>query len=250
MSLANTDEERNLISFSFNKLIRNFDTNDRNNLINVIGSWAAALGVSKDITGIDIKMISTFITNQFGNLSLEEIEYAVSLSLANKLNCDAQLYGKGLNVAYVGNILSAYIQYKRVNLADVNYKLQNKPIEKNVITPEQKMNICKETLVICYRDWQENGNNIGILHSLYNDFKRIGLFKGCITQEDINKSVEYGKAASFDFISKYKAIGDTSNKQDSIVVQQRFARNYIIAIYFSKNSLNSILEKLTIDKFS
>ena len=92
MSLANTDEERNLISFSFNKLIRNFDTNDRNNLINVIGSWAAALGVSKDITGIDIKMISTFITNQFGNLSLEEIEYAVSLSLANKLNCFYHYY--------------------------------------------------------------------------------------------------------------------------------------------------------------
>jgi hypothetical protein len=250
MSLANTDEEKSLIEYSFNKLIRNFDTNDRNNLINVIGSWAAALGVSKDITAIDIKMISTFISNQFGNLSLQEIEYAISLSLANKLNCDSNLYGKGLNVAYIGNILSAYIQYKRVNLADVNYKIQNQEVDKTPITPEYKMNICKETLVLCYRDWEANANNIGSLNSLYNDFKRIGLFKGVITQDDINKSIDYGKRAASDFIMKYNVIGSKPDKDQSLVAQQRFARNYIIAIYFKKNSLNSILEKLTVDKFS
>jgi hypothetical protein len=234
---------------SFEKVVCELKGKDLEGLLDVIGMWAASLGVQKDITKIDIKMISTFILNQFGGISLNEIQYAIQLSLAQKLNCDSQLYGKGLNVSYVGNILNAYMIYKRASLSDVNYKLQNEYKEKEV-TSKQKMDIALETLTICYREWKEN-NKMDNLDSLYNLFRRIKLIP--INKELQEQALAYGKAQAKKFYAKHYnySLKDRIeiSKGGIDAAQKRYARNYVISEFFKKNELNSIIEKINIQQF-
>ena len=81
--MVRTREEEKLVNLSFNKLIRTLRNEELHSLNNCVGFWAATLGVVKDFTSVELKMISTFIFNQFGNLTIKEIEYAIELSLAN-----------------------------------------------------------------------------------------------------------------------------------------------------------------------
>jgi|GEM_PF-5046760 len=249
LTLTRTDAERKLVELSFEKQVGQLKGSETNSIIDLVGFWAATLGVTKDITSVDLKMVSTFIFNQFGNLTLSEIKYGIQLSVAHKLNCDPQLYGRGLSVAYVGNILSAYIEHKRSELKDLMYRLQNQNKEK-IVTPEEKMNIAKETLVMLYREWEQTKLINDPLSTIYNMLRRVKLLVP--TKEEIDDAIAHGKEATIEYLKNQKpnyAVKSQIIKEDEGILNKRFARNYIVQKYFENNALNLILEKLIIEHF-
>lgn len=245
------DEERKLINISFNKVIRRYEESELGSLLNCIGKWAAALGVTKDITSVDIKMISTFIFNQFGNLTIKEIEYAIQLSLANKLDCDAELYGRGLSVSYVGKILSAYIEYKRSELRDLNYRLQlQKDSRTKEITPKDKMDSTKETIVMVYREFEKTKLVNDPFNTIYKFIRRTKLFKP--TDEQIEQGMEFGKKMAKQENDKLYGLYPSSRKDKEVdmdLVIKKYAANYCVGIYFQENDLNLILSKINEEQF-
>jgi hypothetical protein len=251
LELAQNDEEKRLINISFQKIIRRYEERELGSLLDCIGQWAAALGVTKDITSVDVKMISTFIYNQFGNLTIKEIEYAIQLSLANKLDCDAELYGRGLSVSYVGKILSSYIEYKRSELRDLNYRLQlQKDSRTKEITPKDKMDSTKETIVMVYRDFEKTKLVNDPFNTIYNFLRKVKLLEP--TKVQIAEAMEFGKKMAKQENDKLYGMYPSSRKEKEVdidLVIKKYARNYCVGIYFEQNDLNLILSKINEEQF-
>jgi hypothetical protein len=251
LELVRTKEEEKLVNLCFSKLIRTLRNEELHTLNNCVGFWAATLGVVKDFTSVELKMISTFIFNQFGNLTIKEIEYAIELSLAGKLNCDAELYGKNLSVSYVGKILSSYVEYKRNELKDLNYRLQSKQKPQKEITAQEKMYLAKESVVLMYREYQEKKVINDPFNTTYSLLRKIKLLNP--NQEEINLAMEYGKKVALEEKDKLYSIYTTTRKQEKVDIDlliKRYARNYCVGLFFEKNELNLILEKINLEQFT
>ena len=82
-----------------------------------------------------MKTVATFINNQFGkDLTMNEVTFAFDLNSAKKLDCDTKPYTT-FNLEYVGEVLSAYKEYRKHALS-VGEKEKQRALEPPVQTIE------------------------------------------------------------------------------------------------------------------
>lgn len=142
MELAKTDEQKSLISvISSGNKISAYQKSEMGEIIELIGKWRFMVGINTTIDPIELIALSEFLQKNYGQLTVQEINLAINLSLKNVLAVDNKPYGS-FSALYVSSILNAYIDYKQkiakeINeIADLEHKKQM--LEQKSIPPPAK----------------------------------------------------------------------------------------------------------------
>lgn len=100
------------------KVIRTMDTNEsREGILRSLGVLVQAYGLEVP-TQTALSFAVDTIQKQFAAINPSEILTAAQLAAGGKLNTDARFFGK-LNLAILGEILTAYLEHKRAEAAQL-----------------------------------------------------------------------------------------------------------------------------------
>lgn len=106
------------MSTEVSKVIRTMDTSEsREGIIRSLGVLVQAYGLEVP-TQTALTFAVDTIQKQFASINPSEILTAAQLAAGGKLNTDARFFGK-LNLAILGEILTAYLEHKRSEAAQL-----------------------------------------------------------------------------------------------------------------------------------
>jgi hypothetical protein len=228
---------------------------DINSLIDVLGKWRWMSGVSsnnqdEDDVAKELVLLSKFVLSNYNNLTIEEINLAIDLSLTDKLDCDVRTYNT-FSPMYVSRILNAYKDYKKRMFKSIKERKdadENKRALISVVTPQIKMDGMIDLIKMFYEEYK----SIGVVNDYFNAvfffLKRTNRIK--LEKNVIEDAKEYGRIKSREHINSYfaNAIGDEKpNKED---IEKRFSRNYCVQVYFDTLNLEELLSQITIAEFT
>jgi len=95
-----------------NPAIRTMKTNkDLEGVIDALGKWRFFLGIKEKASKEEIIVNVQFIREHFGDLNVQDIHDATSLSIAGKLDVDNNHYGN-FGPLYIARILNAYREHR------------------------------------------------------------------------------------------------------------------------------------------
>ena len=186
-----TEEENKLVLAQYGTKI--LDLENPNALMELLGKWRYYVGIKQDPTPEEFIIISKFIRGNFGELTLEEIDLSIELSVMGKLNIDNVAYNQ-FSVLYVVNILNSYKEYRHINMLkilDSRDKEIIKEREANRYTPEYKMSNMKQLFIDQYAEYKEKGSIFDYFNSCYNFLKKNNYL--IIDKQMRDEAVEYGK---------------------------------------------------------
>jgi len=188
-----TEEDNKLVLSQYGVKISQLE--NPNALIELLGKWRYYVGIKQDPTPEEFIIISKFIKNNFSDLTLEEIDLAIELSVMGKLNMDNIAYNQ-FSVLYVTNILNSYKEYRHINMLkilDVREKELIRERELNRYTPEYKMQNMKQLFIDQYAEFKEKGVIFDYFNSCYNFLKKNNYL--IIDKQMRDDAVQYGKNA-------------------------------------------------------
>lgn len=132
----NKDQARIYDSFVKDVKIRDLNDNKKlSPLIDAVGRWRFYLGLKEEPSKEELIVNVQFIKEHFGNLSVADIDRAIQMSVAGKLDVDNECYGK-FSPIYISRILNAYSEHRNKSIQEVKIKLSKiesekpKPIDK------------------------------------------------------------------------------------------------------------------------
>ena len=256
-----------IASIEQNKL-RNYSNSseETNKFIDLIMRWKIYTGITNEINFTEFVIIFEFIRKNFGELNYTDIESAIDLSTANKLEIIKSKSDESFgyfSCAYVGRILSAYIEYRPKAIHKVKnqvdqYLLVNTKPEINY---EERILNFQNLIIEAYIEVRKTKNYTNdwgnmIFHYLYkNDFLTF-------PEEQIKRSKKYAiKEAKSDSKKEHRTLKDLvdflknkDNKEISlsdkeIILYQKkyFVIEYFLSIKSIEKIVNSVTKE-TIDK--
>jgi hypothetical protein len=151
--------------------------------------WSTYLGIeTPDAT--ELNTICNFVKEHFENFNHQDLDNAVMMVITNELNTDAEHYGK-LSIVYIHRCLKDYLSYKGSVLIKVRQQIEKqKQLEKQSISPEERIENLKKLILYGQKDKKENKTFYDFGDSLYNFIKHNKLIK--MDAEIIDKAMEYG----------------------------------------------------------
>ena len=242
-----TEEENKLVVSQYGIKIAQLP--NPNALMELLGKWRYYVGIKQDPTPEEFVIISKFIRNNFSDLTLEEIDLAIELSVMGKLNIDNIAYNQ-FSVLYVTNILNSYKEYRHINMLkilDIREKELLKEKEASRYTPEYKMENMKQLFIDQYAEYKEKGFIFDYFNSCYNFLKKNNyLF---IDKQMRDDAVKYGKEAVI--LDKDSKLGlyliKTYTKDE---MEKVYMRNYCVQKFFdSTPNINEFLNTFKIEYF-
>lgn len=246
-SWIKTEEENKLVLSQYGSKIAELE--NPNALMELLGKWRYYVGIKQDPTPEEFIIISKFIRSNFGDLTLDEIDLAIELSVMGKLNIDNVAYNQ-FSVLYVVNILNSYKEYRHINMLkilDVREKELIKEREANRYTPEYKLNNMKQLFIDQYAEFKEKGAIFDYFNSCYNYLKKNNYL--IIDKQTKEEAVEYGKRT----IKKEKdsKIGlyliKTYTKEE---MEKVYMRNYCVQKFFNTiTDINEFVKTFKLEHF-
>jgi len=91
-------------------------------LIDAVGRWRFFLGLKDEPSKEEIIVNVTFIREHFGSLAVSDIDRAIQMSVAGKLDVDNECYGK-FSPIYISRILNAYVEHRNRSIQEVKNRL-------------------------------------------------------------------------------------------------------------------------------
>lgn len=212
--------------------------------------WSTYLGIeTPDAT--ELNTICNFVKEHFENFNHQDLDNAIMMVITNELNTDAEHYGK-LSIVYIHRCLKDYSSYKGSVLIKIRQQLERqKQLEKQSISPEQRIENLKKLIQYGKKDIQDNITFNDFGDALYNFIKHNKLVK--MDNEIIKNAMDYGtkmfeeekKKVSIEKAMKsshFKTTYDLNfEKEDKI---KKFAREYVVNIWLKNLDVNSFFEKL------
>ena len=112
-----TSEEENAIVIAIEgfKQIAKAEDN-KNLLIDLVVKWRMYIGIPKADVAEELVLVAAFIYENYGFLTVPEIELAIKLSVRRKLK-DTEFHGY-FSPMYVGKVLDSYLYYRKMTMAD------------------------------------------------------------------------------------------------------------------------------------
>lgn len=246
MNFVRTVEEKAIVqSVQGSPIIGNLK--DITPLLGVVSKWRLYIGLPKEDVTEELAIVTEFIHKNFGHLTLAEIELAYNLSVMRKLD-DTEFYGS-FSPLYVGKVLSSYLYYRKITLAEAirmkeKFEMEQEEL-RNRPTPEEEAKLTKEILQDFYRKSQEVGEVADPFNICYNFLRKYKFLK--VGQEDIDEAMEYGNRA---YLTDVQKDGFLSNLEKNKEVEiKRYARNYLVKRYFDKIDIEILLSKVTPELF-
>lgn len=251
MEFIKTPDEYAMI-IAIEKSQRIADLSDLNPLLGVVSKWRLYIGVPKEDVSEELAIVVDFIFKHYGFLTIAEVELAYNLSVVNKLE-DIKFFGQ-FSPMYVGKVLSAYLYYRKMTLADPIRKKEKAQFEEeeksNKPTPQQESDLTKEIIEGFYKQWQETGSINDVFNICYNFFRKVNVRWLTVTKEDIDISMQKGKLKYQQRKQKEDAgfLGEINDNAELEI--KRHARNYLVEKYFETVDIIILLNNIKPELFA
>ena len=214
-------------------------------LLQIVGKWRLYVGLPKDDVSHELTIATDFIREQFGFLTLQEIELAYKLSVVRKLeNCDFFGYFAPI---YIGKVLSAYLYYRKMTLAEsIRRKEEHEYAEmqkKNTPTPKEEMELTKDIFKSFYEQYKKEGVISDVFNLCYKHLRQHSSFSP--DKKMVDDAMEYAK---FRVSQMDKELfRDIIKSPDNEI--KRWARNYCVQKYFDNIDINLLLDSIKEEQF-
>lgn len=246
MNFVKTNEEEALVkSIQFTPAIQTL--NDLTPLLKVVSKWRLYIGLPKEDVTEELAIVTDFIHKNYSFLTLGEIEMAYNLSAMRKLD-DSEFYGS-FSPLYVGKVLSSYMYYRKITLADAIRRKEKHEFEqeeiKNKPTPEEEAKLTKEILKDFHSKSQEIGEVADPFNICYNFLRKYNFLK--VQKHEIDEAMQFGEKMYIQNAQKNAIFSSLESNKETEV--KKHARNYIVKKYFDKTDIDILLSKVTPDLF-
>jgi hypothetical protein len=150
-----------------------------NELLKEVTTWRLHLGIREDASKEEFMLLTNFIRENYGTMSIGDIKLAYKYALTGKLGIDGEAYGK-FSPLYVSKILNAYAVYTNRIYANLKY------LKKEWETKQLKMAKEKEEQDrIANMSFEEKVENrkksiVWYYHQIRNSYKYIGDYGGVV----------------------------------------------------------------------
>jgi hypothetical protein len=236
------------------KRIAQFTNSEMAELVDVIVTWQIMLGIGNDTTDQELIFICQFIYDNFGSLTLSDINLAKKLVVSQKIRLEYTSQKK-ITAIYVSKSLNAYVEYK-TDLYNEILNAKRKHLELieskkiRILTPLEKANDFKNHCIAMYKNYEQDGWTIDFGDFFYNWMKKLNLVSDKIIPEAIayaeSKYIEDKKNPNrFQLQIKLGL-----NNVESIKFQKKkYAREYVVNTYFKNNDILDIIQKIKQEQF-
>jgi hypothetical protein len=249
---AENNEQFTIITFIENSIVLK-DLKDTNEILEIISRWKIYTGGGKEtMQPIELALIRDFILDNYGHLTLDELELAYLLAMTEKLS-DCEYFGN-FSALYVGKVLNAYLYYRKMQLADPIRK-RDKAIllekEKKKPSPEEEAKLTQEIFLGFYSENKEKGEINDVFNLCWkfvrnqikagnNDF----LHKWTNPQkEQYNEAMNYASKKLSEKENNIKNYFKIIPDKDEQI--KKIARNYCIQRYFDDiKDIQEIIKKI------
>ena len=212
-------------------------------LLQVVYKWRMYVGLPKEDNPEELAIVRDFIYENFGHLTLKEIELAYTLSVMRKLE-DCEFFGF-FSPLYVGKVLDSYLYYRKRTMADVIRRKEKFNFleleEKNKPKPEEEAKLTQEVFLDFYNQHKEGKEITDVFNICWNFLRKHKWINP--TRPEYDEAFEFAKAQSkkreLDFFD-YNKFG--LDKENEI---KKIARNYCVQRYFEKTDINLLLKNIT-----
>lgn len=223
-------------------------------LIDVLAKWRWMTGINvynqnEDEVAKELVLLAQFITSNYPNINIDEINLAINLSLTDKLDVDVRTFNT-FSPMYVSRILNAYREYKLKAFKEISERKQKEEqkviMEKNV-TPKEKMDNMIDLIRYFYDKFKENGFIDDYFNTLYSYLRKNNKINP--DKKTINEAIEYGKNKATEYINNYfedALIKDKPNREN---IEKRYARNYCVCRFFEQIDLEAFIKEIKINEF-
>ena len=236
------------------KKIGDFTREDMTKLVEIMAQWRILLGVTSDPTEQELIIICQFMYDNFKKFTLSDVRLAMNWAIAGKFDVGFVTL-KNINSYYVSRVMNAYDEYKRQifnGFMEEREKMRRRQeIDKpRPLTNQEKAETFKDFVVSMYRAYQGEGLLYDVGDSLYDWIKRTGQLNP--NKQEIQEAVEYGRRRFNEEMQEKNLKNllteafDKKSKEDQ---QRKYAREYIIRLYFERMTLGEILRKIDVSQF-
>ena len=246
-----TKDEAELMEVSSQTKLSIMNKEEAETLIEIIGKWGFYLGISNKMNSEDILLICRFIKDTFGNLTLAELNLAMSLNMKGKLG-KIDFFGQ-LSPIYISNLLNAYMEYKKENLRDLYGRAETKPPKADVpkMSKEEEHKMILDAISYEYEKFK-SGKQVDDFFSIIYDFlEKTNRLK--ITEEIIKNAENHAKnCVERDRNKSASTFGDILKRayvRDEESALSGYKKNYILTKLFSEiNDINTLLQSIKVDE--
>ena len=242
-----SDEERNIVKALEDKQIAKSE-NVKENIINVVVKWRMYIGIPKADVAEELALVAGFIFENYGFLTLSEIELAIKLSVLRKLN-DTEFHGY-FSPMYVAKVLDSYLYYRKMTMAD-SIRRRDKAIAEekennNKPSPEEQAEGYKELFKGFYDEYKQQGYIRDVFSLCYNFLRKHNFME--IPKERIAEAQAYGKRKVQEVKENARLEGGKIDF-DLGLEEKRWARNYCVQKYFDTVDINVLCNNIKPNHF-
>jgi hypothetical protein len=245
--ITSEDEHAIVKSIEGSKQISKEEDN-KNLLIDLVVKWRMYIGIPKADVAEELVLVAAFIFENYGFLTIPEIELAIKLSVRRKLK-DTEFHGY-FSPMYVGKVLDSYLYYRKMTMADAIRRREKaiaEQVEKsNKPSPEQQAEDYKELFVSFYNEYKSQGYIRDVFNLCYNFLRKHDMMK--VSKERIEEAQAYGR-------KRVEEVKETARKEgrkidyDLGLEEKRWARNYCVQKYFDSVDINIICGNIKPEHF-
>lgn len=217
--------------------------NVKEELINMVVKWRMYIGIPKADVAEELVLVAGFIYENYGFLTLPEIELAIKLSVLRKLK-DVEFHGY-FSPMYVGKVLDSYLYYRKMTMADSIRRREKAIAEEreklNRPSPEEQAEGYKELFRSFYNEYKQNGYIRDVFNLCYNFLRKHKMME--VPKERIEEAQEYGKRKVEEVKEKARREGGKIDF-DLGLEEKRWARNYCVHKFFDDVDINILCNNI------
>ena len=236
IEFVRTKEEEELVECSTQNKLSVITKEEAETLIEIVGKWGFYLGISNKMNSDDILLICRFIKDTYGNLTIAELNLAMTLNMKGKLG-KIDFFGQ-LSPIYISNLLNAYMDYKRENLKDLFGRAETKQPKSDVpkMSKEEEHKMVVDAILYEYGKYKD-GKQVDDFFSIIYDFlkktNRLNPSEEVVKNAEIHAKncVERDKNKSS---STFADILKKAYVQNEETARDNYIKNYILSNLFSK----------------
>jgi hypothetical protein len=218
-------------SFQNEPRIRNITTNkELAPLIDAVGRWRFFLGLKEDPSKEEIIINVTFIREHYDALATSDIERAIQLSVAGKLDVDNECYGK-FSPIYISRILNSYVEHRNKTIGEVKAKLNKLEAEKpKEVDTKQLAKDMYDLFLKIHEDANKGQLYDDFGDVWYNKIRKHGWFE--ISKPLAQEAFDYGKkrvnAEAAQGALRRITLGQIMSNEDRSAKAKAYARSFIV----------------------
>jgi hypothetical protein len=227
----NKDLVRIYDSYSGEPKIRDLNDNKKiAPLIDSVGRWRFYLGLKEEPSKEEIIINVNFIREHFASLSVSDIDRAIQMSVAGKLDVDNECYGK-FSPLYISKILNAYSLHRNNAIQEVKLKLQKLEQDKPKVIDKNELAKSMYALFMSMHESSLKGEQYDDFGGVwYNKIRKYKWFE--ISKDLAQQAYNYGmKRISFEATQgslRRVTLGEVMSLDDKKEKAKVYARSYIV----------------------